>query len=165
MREVIWRPFDISKYVSYEQDGYAYAGCYENDYWPLDKAEYAYRAWEKTNDGCKYKIVETDLLPAVDCDVIYPSDGGIFIRRSNYYLHIGRITWQKRIDDGKWSFHRDDGPALIRINKLGKLSRAEWWINDDDISCEVRPWLKSMGMPAFYNWTDEHKALFKLAFA
>ena len=164
MREVIWKLFDISKYVNYEQDGYKYEGYIEGGYYSW-KHGYGHRTWIKACGSYEYQIVETDMQPIVDYMVMYPCEDGVIRVGANHLRHVGRISWERRRDGEKWIKHRDDGPAFIRLNQNEKLSKTEWWIKGNDISQEVRPWLKNMGLPPFYNWKDEHKMLFKLAFA
>ena len=164
MREIVWKPFDISKYVDYERDGYKYEGYSEGVYQTW-KTGHGHRTWSKTVGSWEHQIIETDMWASIDYMVRYPGDDGVVRFASNYLIHVGRITWKRRKAGERWIRHREDGPAFIRINQHEKLAKTEWWINGIDISKDVRPWLKSMAMPVFYNWTDEHKVLFKLTFA
>ncbi len=164
MGDIIWKPFDISRYVNYKRDEYEFAGEQEVEVYPWILG-YAHRTWVKQSGIYQYQIVETDVQPSVDYIVNYPSEDGVIRFGTNALRHVGRITWSRRRGDCDWLKHRDDGPAVVRINQHEKLAKAEWWINNVDISKDVRQWIKSMNLPQFYRWTTEHKMLFKLAFA
>ena len=164
MREVEWKPFDISKYVNYERDGYEFIGRTIDEYCPWELG-FEDRYWHRTCGNIEYRIVETDVQAHVDYIVKHRLGPNSRVSEACRLRHVGRISWERRRNgDRDWIRHRDDGPAFIRINQHEKLSKTEWLVNGVDISADVRPWIKAMGYPAFYNWTTEHKMMFKLAF-
>ncbi len=79
--------------------------------------------------------------------------------------HVGSICWGASFGEGRLSYHRLDGPAVIWLDKNGRVYKTEWWINGIDITLVVRDWIKEMGLPSFCKWNDGHKALYKMAFS
>lgn len=163
-KDVIWTPFNLENYVNYERDGYCLLEeiKYESPryYHPWEDGV---RRWIKSDGGSDYTIEELDIWTSVDFLVEYPKKNG-FGFGTNRLLHVGVISWRIGKTDDDWIYHRDDGPAIIRINKDQKPWKTEWWVNGVDISQDVRPWIKSMGFPVFYKWTPDQKMAFKLAF-
>lgn len=163
--DIIWAPFNIDKYVNYKRDGFR----------PIEKIQFddghryfhpyedGVRRWIKSENNLHYKIEELDIWSGVNYMVSYPSPDG-FGTGTNSLLHVGKISWHRKRANERFQLHRDDGPAIIRINCVEKLSKAEWWVNGVDISHDVRPWIKSMGFPVFYKWSTDQKMAFKLAF-
>ena len=58
----------------------------------------------------------------------------------------------------------DNGPAVLRLKKNGKILKAEWWRDGSDITADVEQWIKDNQFPSLTKWGDEHKAQLKLAF-
>ena len=56
--------------------------------------------------------------------------------------------------------HREDGPAVTWSSDGTK----EWWINNIDITEEVKEWITSNNIPDYKKWTNKEKSLFKLKF-
>src|ERR1700691_2444848 len=53
--------------------------------------------------------------------------------------------------------HREEGPAIIWDD-----GREEWFLNDNNITKEVKDWIKENNIPKV--WNKSHKILFKLTF-
>ena len=159
-------PFNLDKYVNYELDGYEFVDHEVFDIWRrcTPKREVGARIWSKVVNGIDYQIRELDIISTVDYLVNFYGKDGVCRIASHQLEHVGEISWKIVESENVWQYHRNDGPAIIRINKNQKVWKAEWWVRGVDISHEVRPWIKSMGLPVFYKWTYENKILFKLAF-
>ncbi len=163
--DVMWSPFNLDKYVNYERDGFRLFEeiKFDDGHRYFHPYEDGVRRWIKVETNFHHIIEELDIWSSVNYMVCYPKQNGIGFG-TNRLRHVGKISWQRKGSNDEFHFHRDDGPAIIRINCVEKLSKAEWWVNGADISQDVRPWIKSMGFPVFYKWTTDQKMAFKLAF-
>ncbi len=159
-------PFNLDKYVNYELEGYQFVNHVKFNEWARCSSlrQAGVRIWSKSVGNINNQIHELDIISDVDYWVKYYGDDGICRVSTMTLEHVGEISWRIVKSERDWKYHRDDGPAIIRINKVQKPWKTEWWVNGVDITKEVRPWIKSMGFPVFYKWTIDQKAAFKLAF-
>lgn len=110
-------------------------------------------------------IVRERFCPAHD----QYTDSGIYNHQAyvlgrNNLFRMEKISWEKEYGRHEKTYHRNDGPALISFNKNGKISKIGYWVNGVDISHDVRDWMRDMSVPHFYQWTDDHRILFKMTF-
>ena len=63
-----------------------------------------------------------------------------------------------------YKISRDDGPAVLRLKKDGKIFKAEWWRNNIDITHAVDQWISENSLPALTKWSNDHIAAYKQEF-
>lgn len=72
----------------------------------------------------------------------------------NICIYNGRqIIYYGYLDSNEnFIMHREDGPAAFWEN-----GKADWWINDCDVSNEVEEWLRQHGIEDYKDMTKEDK--------
>jgi len=61
-------------------------------------------------------------------------------------------------------WHRLDGPAYIRFNKIDDIITNDWYVNDFFIDHKIEIWAEEHGID-LYNLTEVDKALIKITWA
>ncbi len=63
-----------------------------------------------------------------------------------------------------YKISRDDGPAILRLKKDGKILKAEWWKDNADITEDVEQWISENRLPALTKWNHDHIEAYRQAF-
>ena len=70
----------------------------------------------------------------------------------------------KRFFSLGYKISRNDGPAVLRLKKDGKILTAEWWSDNVDITESVEQWISENRMPTLAKWNNEHFSAYEQKF-
>jgi hypothetical protein len=124
--------------------------------------------------GLDNEVVKSISFPLSRSDI--PGDyvdvsEGVSHHYKNGYLHRENGPASYSDEYEAWFYngqlHRNDGPAFTFLIEIPNTGKHFFFIRGEDITDDVLLWaIQSEYVPEDYsNWTDAHRALFKLTFA
>ena len=157
----------IEKYNIYKITDFEAAGFEQfvpdNGFMRYDMNSRGLRIWDKIADEAQFHIRERFRQKRIEYCVIYninETNHGIVTNRKH---RVDKLMTRQFFEMG-CKISRDDGPAVLRLKKDGKILNAEWWKDNTDITEAVEKWISENGLPALTKWNDDHIAAYKQAF-
>lgn len=121
------------------------------------------RIWEKFTERAQFHIAERYRQKRIEYVVTYnitETDHGIVTNKKDSVEDL----MTKRFFSLRYKISRDDGPAVLRLKKDGKILMAEWWRDNVDITEGVEKWISENRMPTLAKWNNEHFSAYKQKF-
>ena len=154
--------YNLYKITAFEADGFE-PFIPDNGFLRYDMNSRGIRIWDKITDEAQYHIRERFRQNRIEYCVTYnitEMNHGIVTNRKD---PVEKLMTERFFSMG-YKINRDDGPAVLRLKKDGKIFKAEWWKDNIDITDDVEQWIKDNGLPSLTKWTDDHFAAYKHVF-
>ena len=135
----------------------------DNGFMRYDMNSRGLRIWDKITEDYQCHVREKYRQKRIEYCVTYninDIDHGIVTNRKDPIEKL--LTKQFFLAGCK--INRDDGPAVLRLKKDGKIFKMEWWKDNVDITDDVEQWISENRLPALTKWNNDHIAAYRQAF-